>query len=512
MPTNKAQTFSVFLCHASEDKQKVRELYQNLTEEGIDAWLEEEKLLPGQDWKLKIDEALRAADAILICISKRSVSKEGFVQKEIRNAIDIAEEKPEDTIFLIPVRFDECNVPRRLAGIQYVDLFDPQGFGKLIQALRVRAGTLGLSFSDQRPVREPDRDKNYELSSLMKDMLRDAEGLEGAIRHLAGREPGGNGWLTNEIRRELKKMMGDTSLSVGERARAGDVLSRVGDPRFLPDAWHLPDEELLGFIEIPAGPFQMGNSLAGDRAGTHPESPQHVVDLPTYFISRYPVTVAQFNSFLLDTKSSGPIRVGIPDAGNHPVVSVTWFEAMMYCQWLTDRLRSWTDTPVQIARIFHDNAWVVTLPSEAEWEKAARGGMDVREYPWGPKADVVRANYGDAGLKRTSAVGCFEAGKSPYGLLDMSGNVWEWTRSNWGASLERPHYYYPYVPHDQREDLQAPESMLRVIRGGSCHSSPQDIRCDHRGAEYPGARREHIGFRLAVTVPGNPGVKSINRI
>jgi formylglycine-generating enzyme required for sulfatase activity len=126
--------------------------------------------------------------------------------------------------------------------------------------------------------------------------------------------------------------------------------------------------------------------------------------------------------------------------------------------------------------------------------------------------DPGRANYGATKLERTSTVGCFEDGKSPYGLYDMCGNVWEWTRSNWGTSPDKPQYRYPYVSHDKREDMQASEGMLKVIRGGSCHSPLEDIRCYRRGADFPMARREHIGFRLAITLLEQQGVKSGNAI
>src|SRR5512141_1313450 len=105
----------VFLCHASQDKPIVRELCQRLGAEGwIDPWLDEEKLLPGQDWDLEIEKAVEAADVVIVCVSNRSVSKEGYVQKEIRKVLDIALEKPEETIFIIPLRLDECELPRRL--------------------------------------------------------------------------------------------------------------------------------------------------------------------------------------------------------------------------------------------------------------------------------------------------------------------------------------------------------------------------------------------------------------
>lgn len=114
----------VFLCHSSQDKPIVRELYQRLNAEGwIDPWLDEEKLLPGQNFELEIKKAVRAADVVIIFLSTTSVSKEGYVQKEIRNALDVSSEKPEGSIFVIPVRFDDVYPPESIKPWQYVDYF-----------------------------------------------------------------------------------------------------------------------------------------------------------------------------------------------------------------------------------------------------------------------------------------------------------------------------------------------------------------------------------------------------
>jgi hypothetical protein len=106
----------VFLCHASQDKPIVRELYQRLLAENwIDPWLDKEKLLPGQDWELEIEKSVETADVVIVCLSKISIKKEGYFQKEIKKILDVADEKPEGTIFVVPLRLDDCQVPRRLA-------------------------------------------------------------------------------------------------------------------------------------------------------------------------------------------------------------------------------------------------------------------------------------------------------------------------------------------------------------------------------------------------------------
>jgi hypothetical protein len=132
----------VFLCHASQDKPAVRELRLRLESEGwIETWLDEKKLLPGEDWRLSIEKAVDASDIVIICLSNNSVSKEGFVQKELRYAREIALEKPSETIFLIPLRLDECDVPRGLRFFQWSDYFGEkkdQTYIDLLQALDIR--------------------------------------------------------------------------------------------------------------------------------------------------------------------------------------------------------------------------------------------------------------------------------------------------------------------------------------------------------------------------------------
>jgi hypothetical protein len=134
----------VFLCHSSTDKPIVRELYQRLLAEGwIDPWLDEEKLLPGQDWDIEIEKAVEAADVVVVCLSNKSISKEGYVQKEIRFALNIALFKPEESIFIVPLRLDDCPLPRNLQAVQYTDYFPSkrkkQAYARLLQSMKIRS-------------------------------------------------------------------------------------------------------------------------------------------------------------------------------------------------------------------------------------------------------------------------------------------------------------------------------------------------------------------------------------
>jgi len=143
--TDSKRPLRVFLCHASVDKPAVRDLYKRLKDDGVDAWLDAESLIPGQNWQVEIPNAIRTSDVVLVCLSGNSVNKEGYVQKEIKFALDIADEKPEGTIFIIPARLENCETPSRLSMYHWVDLYEPDGYERLMRALRMRATDIGAT-------------------------------------------------------------------------------------------------------------------------------------------------------------------------------------------------------------------------------------------------------------------------------------------------------------------------------------------------------------------------------
>lgn len=140
------RSLRVFLCHATNDKPVVRELYKRLINDNVDPWLDEEKLLPGQDWQLEIPQAVRTSDVVIVCLSQHSINKTGYVQKELKLALDVADEQPEGTIYLIPVRLEKCDVPCRLQRWHWVDLFERNGYYRLMSSLHVRARALSIGF------------------------------------------------------------------------------------------------------------------------------------------------------------------------------------------------------------------------------------------------------------------------------------------------------------------------------------------------------------------------------
>jgi hypothetical protein len=138
--TMKPKPLRVFLSHAREDKPVVRQLSNRLKDDGFDPWLDEERLLPGQNWEWEIEKALRESDVILLCFSEKSINKEGFVQREFRRALKYQEEKPEGVIFTIPVRFDGSEIPFSYRELQWVDF--PASYKQLVIALQSRKDQL----------------------------------------------------------------------------------------------------------------------------------------------------------------------------------------------------------------------------------------------------------------------------------------------------------------------------------------------------------------------------------
>lgn len=257
---------------------------------------------------------------------------------------------------------------------------------------------------------------------------------------------------------------------------------------------------------VPAGWFWMGSDSRQDGLAFSNEQPQHRARLGAYRIGKYPVTNAQFRAFVESTKYKTTAEVegtawvyhnrewvsvtgaswnrplgpesDIVECEDHPVVQVSWHDAVAYCEWLSRQL----GRPVR-------------LPSEAEWEKAARG-TDGRVYPWGNQPPNDRLCNFNRNVGGTTAVGRYPAGRSPYGCYDMAGNVWEWTSSLWGSDRQKPEFSYPYDANDGREDMRAGNDVRRVVRGGSWYDRDHNVRCAVRCRDYPNSRRDLFGFRV----------------
>jgi formylglycine-generating enzyme required for sulfatase activity len=236
-------------------------------------------------------------------------------------------------------------------------------------------------------------------------------------------------------------------------------------------------------VLVPAGEFLMGSD-----DGDQDERPQRRVYLDAFEIDRYEVTNVQYRRFLLATGCEPPQHwperyvAFLPDRdpdwrgtdypageGTYPAVAVNWEDAAVYCAWASKR-----------------------LPTEAEWEKAARG-MDGRTYPWGDGWDSSRANVGATGIGYTQPVGSYTAGVSPYGVLDMAGNVWEWVADLYDRR------YYAYAPN---RNPPGPESGTgeRILRGGAWDSPADHVRASYRNATHFFGPNYRAGFRCARSI------------
>ena len=340
----------------------------------------------------------------------------------------------------------------------------------------------------------------------------------------------GQGPIRAEIqaaaRRIIEQQPAD-AVPAAARVRCGRALAHVGDPR--PGVCTLPP----AMVTIRGGSFVIGSSQAeADAAG--PEYAQAMIDikredlvenakhwpqdevnnqaliLPDFELARYPITNAQYQRFIeaggyepaqpwwdaagrawLAEPLPEPPDDGWPrrrqkdapefwddvDVGiacpNHPVVGICWYEAMAFCRWLTEYLA---------------DGYIYRLPSEAEWEYAARGAAR-RRYAWGDQPpDAERACF-KRNYDYTIPVGCLPSGATPDGLFDMTGNVWEWT-----CSVFRP---YPYDPQDGREDASDPAQKHFTLRGGAWHDLPIYLRAALRGHYDPADRNYNLGLRLA---------------
>lgn len=296
-----------------------------------------------------------------------------------------------------------------------------------------------------------------------------------------------------EIKALVETMYAEPDLK--RRAMLGRVLSKAGDPRTGVGlgADGLPD---IDWVLIPAGKFKMGHKDEKDN-------PPRVLTLPYHFqIARYPVTYAQFQTFITDTEGAGDYRwwEGIPERSmlslgyayptrqigeqsfkyaNHPRENVNWYQVIAFCRWLSWRLGG----GYALDAI---NDWAVRLPTEFEWEKAARANTGWT-YPYGYEFDAAKDNTGKTGIEQTSAVGIFPDGDTPHWskpISDLSGNVWEWCLTD---------YDNPQVNAVQ-ENISS--TTRRVLRGGSWSSDHLSARAASRNSYNPNLRNFNLGFRL----------------
>jgi formylglycine-generating enzyme required for sulfatase activity len=261
----------------------------------------------------------------------------------------------------------------------------------------------------------------------------------------------------------------------------------------------MSEDRLPPFVAIPGGRFTMGS-----LDGAEDERPPRSVQVDAFHVSAHTVTIGQYAAFVIDTDHPAPVLRDLPlmvtpdhelpfrelaapyvwrggepprDRGRHPVTLVSYADAMAYCRWLSGQIGQ-----------------LVRLPTEAEWERAARGGLEQRRYPWGDDIDASRANFlPEPALKRhraTRAVGSFAP--NGFGLYDMAGNVWQWVADWYGPDA--------YRSGDDRNPRGPAQGQFRVLRGGAWVTHDVDqLRCAHRHKVPPDTYAYSIGFRVVYS-------------
>lgn len=507
----------VFLCHSHMDREPVRALYTRLVNDGVDAWLDKEKLLPGQDWELEIRKAVRQADVVVVCLSKQ-FNQAGFRQKEVRLALDTAMEKPEGEIFIIPARLEECDNLESLRKWHWVDLYEDDGYEKFLRALYVRGDRIGaITYSLRKSDIEAERTRQIsflrsqavklendlewasalELYRQIKKLDAKAAGVEEKINELMRKTQAQQLDASKQIKRTQmfsggaiagigmialccvfafagggwyawsSGLSGATpveTFSAGESVEGAATQPSVQTEAVISDPGMVSEDEM---VLIPAGEFIMGSDL-----GDPDEKPIRSVYLDAYSIDVLEVTLGAYNECILANvcESSVDLRkydFSDPAVALYPVVNVDWFNAKAYCEWRGKR-----------------------LPTEAEWEKAARGPSGLN-LPWGSAdLDCTRANY-DACGSNFKPVGSTLNGASPYGIYDLVGNVWEWVAD----------YYGDYQASETINPTGPTTGDLRVIRGGSFAYDASFARPSIRYGFIPTDLEADVGFRCAMDAP-----------
>jgi formylglycine-generating enzyme required for sulfatase activity len=445
-----------------------------LTNDGVDAWLDKEKLLPGQDWELEIKKAVRAADVVVVCLSKQ-FNQRGFRQKEVRLALDTAMEMPEGEIFIIPARLEECENLESLRKWHWVDLFEEKGYERLVRALHERANRIGVTLRNRR-------NELKQRSGTLPEITRKPYlpiAILGVIlvalfnvRPLLNQSPTPSPTVTSmeAIKTATLLPPSNTPTNIPTDSPTPIVIITF-TPTVLPS--EIMDEQGVPMALVPEGKFTMGST---DNFSN--ENPTHLVNLTSFYIDKYEVTNRNYNLCVQKGECLPPKKrgskthesyFGNPEFDYYPVIYVTWDMARTYCQWRGAR-----------------------LPSEAEWEKAARGA-DGRMYPWGDTIRNTESNYNGL-MGDLAVVGTYNSGVSPYGLFDMAGNAQEWV-SDWYQEN-----YYSSLFGDVKNPQGPLTGAERVIRGGSWDAGKNFIRTTYRFKSLPSVSFYNISFRCAKDV------------
>ncbi len=471
----------VFISYSRKDIEFAKRLTGELQKSELDFWIDWKGIPPTVDWWREIEKGIEEADVFLFLISPDS-AKSKICGQEIDTAVKNGKR-------IIPAVVREIqweDTPPKLGHLNYIFFSRDESFDAAVQKLLTAIHTDYEWAATHRRLQVKALEwqrKNKENSLLLRG--KDLQEAEFQLTANSSKEPyptdlllehvsasrsaeDRQHWLSRRSR-VIISIIGVVLLAIIGLAMTGIFNRFIYRPVDMEDYW----------VIIPAGKFLMGSSDEQIAKALKlcsycvfsDEQPQHWVDLPEYQIGKYEITNRQYAQCAKAGVCAG--KAYATDTAFHPVVNVTWYDAKTYCEWAG-----------------------VRLPTEAEWEKAASwddGTKTKRTYPWGETMDCSYANYNgkDGGndfcVGETTPVGSYESGKSPYGLYDIAGNVWEWVSSLY--------MFYPYLPDFGREDMSL--EAFRVLRGGSWTSVDYSIRSALRRSYDPANSDQDLGFRCA---------------
>ncbi len=464
----------IFISYAREDQERVKQFYHRLVQAGFHPWLDREHILPGMKWEPIIKAALKRSDFALVCLSATSINKRGFLQKEIKEALEHAKEKLDDDIWLITARLDECDVPESLSAIQWVDLFEDDGWEQLLAALAYQLKKDGKQMPSPQKKAETPRPDPQKPSQEARKEKGEPKSQPATSPSARQEKPA----ITPSESRPNFQAFDFTTVrlnALGEEIERGKGQAQ----QFIED---LGGGVKLEMVYVPGGKFVMGSDES-DR-----EKPLHDVTVPSFFFGKYQITQEQWQAVAgaKELKVKHDLK---PDPSSFkgddrlPVECVSWDDSVEFC-----------------ARLAKKTGIAYRLPTEAEWEYACRAGT-ITPFAFGPTITPNIVNYhgehpyGNApkGVYRgkTVPVGSLGVANS-FGLYDMHGNVWEWCQDAW-------HDSYKDAPTDGSAWLSGGDSSPRMLRGGAYSIDARSCRSAYRFSNV--ARNffiYNVGLRVVV--------------
>jgi formylglycine-generating enzyme required for sulfatase activity len=466
----RANAETLFISYARKDVEFAQQLNADLRQRGVSTWIDELGIRGGDDWPTRIATALAGCKAVLVIVSPNSMVST-WVQRELSFAD--AEGKR-----ILPLIHRQCEQPRwfrlRFGNVQWVDFSTGSYEANLAELLT--AINLVLTQPVVAPPPSPVPEPSPSPASSGGTSVHIGGDVSGQVAIGSGISQVGAVRAAPEQPPKAACPACGADVRPGARfcPKCGGPLAAVAQPR--PDLLVTETPTRLELVCVPASEFLMGSDPAKDKDALDDERPQHRVYVPEFYIGRYPVTNAQYAVFVEAMRYSVPNhwQKGKVPSGKegHPVVCVSWHNAVDFCKWLSQE----TGKPFR-------------LPTEAEWEKAARG-TDGRIYPWGDEPPTAELCNFDNNVRNTTPVGRYSPqGDSPYGCADMAGNVWEWTGS---LCMD-----YPYNP----VEFEAGEFIQddRVLRGGAFRDVGGVVRCACRRGFGPDPRLGDFGFRVVAS-------------